>query len=248
MVGGHTYDDAFFDYINAGSTRSAQRVVPLLIALAAPASVLDVGSGAGAWLREWARADIGDYLGVDGDYVTDDQLLIPGDHFRRYDLSQAFSLDRKFDLVCSFEVAEHVAPPFADQFVDNLVRHGDVVAFSAATPGQGGEFHVNEQPYDYWRAKFNQRRYACYDAVRPVIVTDKTIEPWYRYNIFLFANPDGAKRLASGALETQLDPFAPAKDVSPLPWRLRRAVLSRLPRPWVEGLAGVKHRLTLASR
>jgi ubiquinone/menaquinone biosynthesis C-methylase UbiE len=44
----HTYDTEFFDYINAGSSRSARRIVPLLVDMAAPRSVLDVGCGAGA--------------------------------------------------------------------------------------------------------------------------------------------------------------------------------------------------------
>ena len=39
-------------------------------------------------------------------------------------------------------------------FVDNLVRHGDVILFSAAVPHQGGEHHVNEQPPEYWRELF----------------------------------------------------------------------------------------------
>ena len=45
----------------------------------------------------------------------------------------------------------------ADTFVQNLVRHASgAILFSAAPPGQGGEFHVNEQPYEYWRGKFQR--------------------------------------------------------------------------------------------
>ena len=43
---------------------------------------------------------------------------------------------------------------FADVFVDSLCRHGELIIFSAAVPGQGGERHVNEQPLEYWREKF----------------------------------------------------------------------------------------------
>src|ERR1700761_5665267 len=106
MSQSHTYDGQFFDYINAGSSRSAKRIVPLLIAMAAPRSVLDVGCGAGAWLREWGEHPLDAWMGVDGDYVDANALLVPAKHFHRQDLSKPFDLGRRFDLVYSFEVAE----------------------------------------------------------------------------------------------------------------------------------------------
>jgi SAM-dependent methyltransferase len=244
----HTYDQDFFAYINEGSSRSAKRVAPLLMRLVRPRSVLDVGCGAGAWLREWSHYALDDWMGVDGEYVDADHLLIPAAHFHQHDLSQPFQLGRSFDLVYSFEVAEHIAPACADTFVDSLVNHGDVIAFSAATPGQGGEFHVNEQPYDYWRAKFLARDYQCFDALRPLIADDDAIEPWYRYNTLLFANAAGARRLSVEVLETRLDDDAETPDIAPVSWRLRRAILSRLPRPVIEGLAATVHWLSLARR
>jgi SAM-dependent methyltransferase len=244
----HTYDAEFFDYISEGSSRSAGRIVPLLMEMIRPRSVLDVGCGAGAWLREWSGHDLDDWAGVDGDYVDADKLLIPAAHFHRHDLSRPFGLGRKFDLVYSFEVAEHIAAAHADQFVQSLTEHGDLIAFSAATPGQGGEFHVNEQPYDYWRAKFLARGYQCFDALRPLIIGDGEIEPWYRYNILLFANAAGAQRLSASARETHIEEGAATSDVSPIQWRLRRAVLRHLPRPAIEGLAATVHWLALARR
>jgi SAM-dependent methyltransferase len=242
----HAYDGAFFDYISEGSARSARRIAPLLIALASPRTVLDVGCGAGAWLREWGRLDLDDWMGLDGDYVEAKSLLIPAARFHRQDLSQPFALGRRFDLVYSFEVAEHIPASSADTFVDNLIGHGDLIAFSAATPGQGGEFHVNEQPYDYWRAKFLSRGYQCFDAVRPQILADREIEPWYRYNMLLFANDEGQKRLSAQARETRLS--GGVHDLAPLSWKLRRTILRWLPRPAIEALAALVHRLALARR
>jgi SAM-dependent methyltransferase len=244
----HTYDSRFFDYINAGSARSARRIVPMLMEMAGPRTVLDVGCGAGAWLQVWGEQALDDWMGVDGDYVDTTSLLIAPQRFHRRDLSQPFDIGRRFDLVYSFEVAEHIAPACAEQFVDSLTAHGDLIAFSAATPGQGGEFHVNEQPYDYWRAKFGARGYACFDGLRPRIVDDSQIEPWYRYNILIFANERGAERLSAAASASRLHDGAATADLSPLAWRLRRAMLRRLPRRVVEGLASSVHRLSLATR
>ncbi|MCC7220707.1 MAG: hypothetical protein IT490_08260, partial [Candidatus Contendobacter sp.] len=65
----HTYDTLFFDYIQAGSGRSARTVLPLVLAGLPIDSVLDVGCGAGAWLHEYTALGIHDALGVDGEYV-----------------------------------------------------------------------------------------------------------------------------------------------------------------------------------
>src|SRR6266480_3717854 len=103
----HIYDKLFYDYISAGSTRSALVVVPLVMQTLKPSSVLDVGCGAGAWLAAYGRSPLSDYLGIDGSYVTQDSLLIPPDKFQPQDIGREFDLGRRFDLVQCLEVAEH---------------------------------------------------------------------------------------------------------------------------------------------
>src|SRR5262249_31929851 len=114
MDAAHVYEDKFFDYIEQGSDRSAQAIVPLIRRLLGSASVLDVGCGRGVWLKRWTDAGVSDITGVDGDYVPRTTLAIPATRFIAHDLSQPFDLKRRFDLVQSLEVAEHVAAPFAD--------------------------------------------------------------------------------------------------------------------------------------
>ena len=100
---------------------------------------------------------------VDGPYVDRRRLLIdPGD-FHAADLAAPIGLGRRFDLVQSLEVAEHLPAAKAEQFVDMLTTHGHCVMFSAAVPGQGAENHVNEQPAEYWRAIFGERGYGAVD-------------------------------------------------------------------------------------
>ena len=73
-------------------------------------------------------------------------------------------------------MAEHLPPGAANILVSTLTGHGDIVMFSAARPGQGGERHLNERPYEYWRQLFRRRGYGMYDAVRPLI-HDPRVEP-----------------------------------------------------------------------
>src|SRR5688572_31594741 len=191
----HVYSSDFFDYIDVGSRASARKVANLLLREMTVGSLLDVGSGHGAWAAEWLLAGVGEVIAVDGDYVQPEQLAIDKSRFIAHDLSRPLDLGRKFDLVQSLEVAEHIAAEHADLFVDNLVKHGDVVLFSAAVPHQGGEHHVNEQPPEYWRKKFAERGYAVYDWLRPLLAEQRMVKPWYRFNSFIYATETGAARL-----------------------------------------------------
>ena len=84
---------------------SAKAIVPLVMDLLSPESVVDVGCGEGVWVREFADCGVSRFLGIDGDYVDRDRLLIPEERFLSADLVEPLSLDEDFDLVVSLEVA-----------------------------------------------------------------------------------------------------------------------------------------------
>lgn len=239
---GSHYDPTFFEYILAGSLSSSRVVCPIVHGWLRPASLLDVGCGMGAWCKTWQDIGVGDVVGVDGDYVELDALLIAPQKFYSHDLAQAFSLSRSFDLVTSLEVAEHVPTEASETFVENLVTHGKVVLFSAAVPGQGGKFHVNQQPLDFWRRLFASHGYRCFDPLRPLIRTDRRVEPWYRYNTLLYVAPEAVQRLPTEVLATEVHPGSAIADVAPWPWRLRNAIIDRLPLPMTNALVELKHR------
>jgi SAM-dependent methyltransferase len=242
MAEGYRYDSAFFDYIERGSRRSAAHVVGLVARALGPASVIDVGCGRGTWISAWIEAGVADCIGVDGDYVDRGSLVIPPDRFVASDLARPFDLARRFDLVESLETAEHIHPSCADIFLGNLVRHGGLVLFSAAVPGQGGETHVNEQPLDHWRRKFLALGYDAYDWLRPRIRDVAEIEPWYRYNALLYATDEAAARLPPDVRAARVPPDAPLPNLASLGWRARNACLRCLPRPVVHRLALLKHK------
>jgi SAM-dependent methyltransferase len=241
------YDSTFFDYIDEGSRQSAHVVTRQVSRLLGVRSVLDVGCGRGTWLAQWKALGISDILGVDGSYVPAESLAIPPHSFRAADLCQPLELGRRFDLVQSLEVAEHLPATAADILVASLTRHGDIVLFSAARPGQGGERHLNEQPYEYWRRLFRQRGYGTYDAVRPLI-NESEVEPWYRYNILLFVSHDALPRLPSVVRATRIHDDVAVADVAPWQWRARCTILRAMPTSFVHRLAIAKHRAVLGWR
>jgi len=110
-------------------------------------------------------------------------LQIPVQKFVVKNLGSELNLLRKYDLVLCLEVAEHLSPLFAGRLVDNICNHTDTVFFSAATPGQGGYNHLNEQPHSYWVEKFEKRGFA---AVPLADVLPPAPHDYYRKNAFQF--------------------------------------------------------------
>jgi len=236
----HVYSTDFYDYIDAGSRASADVVAGLILGEIAVKSLLDVGSGHGAWAAQWMKAGVNDVVAVDGDYVGRDQLAIPADRFVAHDLATPLDLGRKFDLVQSLEVAEHLPAERAPDFVDNLVRHGDVILFSAAVPHQGGEHHVNEQPPEYWRNLFAKRGYRAFDWLRPRLADKRHVKPWYRFNSVIYANAAGRKRLSKSILSAEVPDGRPIEIGGDLSWALRRAAVRLIPTSLVKPIAMAK--------
>jgi SAM-dependent methyltransferase len=179
------YDNAFFQ-VQAQAGAGPRAVVPFLVALLEPRSVVDVGCGVGVWLSAFREQGVEDILGLDGAYVSRSLLLIPPDRFTECDLANGVSQSRSFDLVVSLEVAEHLPAGCADRFVRSLIGLGKVVLFSAAIPGQGGTKHVNEQWPEYWQERFASHGYQVVDCLRPRFWNNEAIPGCYRQNMFLF--------------------------------------------------------------
>jgi SAM-dependent methyltransferase len=245
------YDPEFFDFVAGSAGQSAGAFLNSFVRVAfdgaSPISVLDVGCGPGVWLAEWSRLGVMEIIGVDGDYLPRSALVIPADAFRAIDISAPFDLGQSFNLVLCLEVAEHIPEVHADTLIDNLCRHGDVIMFSAAIPGQGGDFHVNEQPYEYWRKKFAARGYAVFDCARRPVVGLKEIGPWYRFNTFLFANENGQSRLSDNARQNVVQASSRLAIVAPWRWRMRCYLRAHLP-PSVLRLATATRRLATLRR
>lgn len=181
------YDNKFYADQGTGSYNSAKKILPLVNDIIHPGSVIDIGCGKGYWLKVWqTEMNISDLLGVEGDYVTPESFELDSKFLLNADLKTSFNLPRRFDLVMSMEVAEHIPEDCADIFVQNLVNAGDIILFSAAIKGQLGTYHINEQMPEYWAEKFQQHGYRVVDLLRPKIWNDPSIEYWYRQNSLLF--------------------------------------------------------------
>lgn len=167
------------------NTRAAEIIIPIVVELVEPRSVLDVGCGIGTWLKVFRDHGMNDYCGIESHFIDKSKMQVPPDKYLLHDLNTPVFLNTQYDLVISLEVAEHLKDSAADIFIETLVKHGKTILFSAAIPGQGGENHINEQWPEYWQKKFMQHDYYYYDIIRPNIWRNGKIDLWYRQNIFL---------------------------------------------------------------
>jgi hypothetical protein len=134
-------------------------------------------------------------IGIDGDYIDRNELLIPQDHFRPMDLAAPTHLDDQFELVQSLEVAEHLPASTAETFISFLCSLGPVILFSAAIPYQGGTKHLNEQWPEYWAELFSHHDYFPFDVIRDQVWDNSHVNWWYAQNALLFVKTEQFKTL-----------------------------------------------------
>lgn len=190
------YGIDFFMEIRYGSVQSAEAILGCVFKYLPHGSVVDFGCGTGTWL--WMAKAFGTkkVLGVDGIWVPRNLLMIDGREFLPADLETDVSVPGKFDLAISVECAEHLSPKAADGFVTSLCNASNIVLFSAAHPGQGGDHHVNEQPMTYWEEKFQQHDFLPVQIRQLLPQNDSRILWWYRDNIILFTKRNIHDRIA----------------------------------------------------
>jgi len=199
-----------FDAASDRSVRSARVILPVLFDLVSPASVLHIGCGAGEWLKVASELGVDQIAGVDRALADTSGLFIPVTAFSAADLERPVELGRRFDLVLALEVAHQFPPDAAPTFVESLVRHGDVVLFSAAIPGQEAHPPANPQWPSYWAERFARHGYAVTDGLRTRCWLNRDVDARYSQNMLLFVSEERLAEMSGLRVDT-------VRDTTPLP-------------------------------
>ncbi len=174
------YDDLYYLRVEAELGSSLSLIAESIARELDPATVVDVGCGTGALLAALASRGI---VGLGLDYSEAALRICSAKDLaaRKINLEAGEAVDLgHFDLVVSTEVAEHLAPTAADRYVALLCSLGNTILMTAATPGQGGTSHINEQPHQYWIDKFDRRGW-CLDQE----LTRRLREHWASLSVAL---------------------------------------------------------------
>jgi SAM-dependent methyltransferase len=220
------YGRQFFEWAGDAAAAAAAVVVPTLLRFFPVHSVVDVGCGTGGWLRAFADHGVTDIAGLDTARVPVDLLMFDRHRFRAVDLTAPPELGRRFDLVVSLEVAEHLPEAAADRFVGFLCSLAPVVLFSAAIPGQEGEAHLNEQWPAYWARRFRSHGFEPIDALRPLLWEDDRVAWFYRQNMLLYVRAADRARLTLDDMAAPM-PSSPMALVHPVTFTSYRARAER---------------------
>jgi SAM-dependent methyltransferase len=197
----YRYLDNSYEHLE-GTLSDAREIVPEILKVVRPRSVVDLGCGIGAFLSAFRELGITDAVGIDGHWVDRRRLKIPDQDFRSADLRKPFYLERTFDLALSTETAEHLPAESAAGFVDSLTRLAPVIVFSAAAPFVPGNLHINCQWPSYWTRLFRERGFAASDVIRKTIWTNKKVHWCYSQTMLVFVKAEEVERypLLAGAL------------------------------------------------
>ncbi len=166
------------------NTKSAEQIVPYLIHLFQPQTIVDVGCGLGTWLSIFKQNGAQQILGIDACEYHNKMLIQPSE-FQNCDLTEDIKIEKRFDLAICLEVAEHLPEIYANIFIKSLTSLSDTIVFSAAIPEQGGQGHLNEQWLEYWKEKFANYGYNSYDAIRQNFWANEKVDWWYKQNMFI---------------------------------------------------------------
>lgn len=176
-----------------------------------PHTLLDLGCGPGHLVKLAAKLGIPS-LGVDvafeqDSYAQDHWVLLRGDLQRPLDIAlrlQHLGIKANgdlFDLVLSWETGEHLPEESADIYVDTIAKHtANTLVFTAGIPGQGGDGHINCQPFEYWREKLEAKGLDyIHDVTEQLRETWKWTTGgciWYPQNVQVFQRGGSARNQA----------------------------------------------------
>jgi SAM-dependent methyltransferase len=152
---------------------------------------VDVGCGSGAYAAEAVRRGhptLGLERSLSGRLIARSQ----GVSSKRFDLRRYAPVHdtADFDLAYCFEVAEHLPPLLGESLVTAMCGLAQKIVFSAAPPGQGGVGHINEQPAEYWHARFAARGFrhdaAASSTIRECFARNGIWAPWLKRNTVVY--------------------------------------------------------------
>jgi SAM-dependent methyltransferase len=182
------YTKGFFKDVTKATAPSAAIVARSIVESVDVKSTIDVGCGPGVYLHEMQKLDV-EVLGIDGSAQSRQQSVLDPSLIILKNVTKPLNIDRRFDVVICFEVAEHIPKQSSQVLVSNLVSLGDVVFFTAAPPGQGGTDHINEQPMEFWTDLFARQNFHLDKGLTESIRSEwreKEVVWWLHRNLMIF--------------------------------------------------------------
>jgi len=198
----YNYSPKFYASVDKRASESADLVLVELLKYLNVDSIVDVGCGSGAWLKSSLKSGIKNAIGIDlpsslslirtnsdfQGYLNDKSLTL----IERDLVSDCITKFPSADVTFCLEVAEHLPSDVANSLVKLLTDSSNFVVFSAAQPGQGGTFHINERPLEYWIRQFAKCGFEAFDPFREALGINPHVPRFYALNTLFFAKKNAS--------------------------------------------------------
>ena len=200
MTQGFHYSEKFYSSVDLRASNTAKVVFKTLKSYIHVDSIVDAGCGSGAWVRTAIEGGVTRAYGLDllssltliagninfEKILTNGMLILKERDFVKDSQSKLPSAD----LAICLEVVEHLPPNIATSLVAKLAEASKFVVFSAAQPGQGGTYHINERPIEYWVEEFAKHNFEPFDPFREILNKSKDVPRFYALNMLLFVSKE----------------------------------------------------------
>jgi SAM-dependent methyltransferase len=192
------YSEEFYQSVDNRASETAKVIFRELRNYINVTSMVDAGCGSGAWVRTAIDEGLTQTFGVD--LSSSLNLIRRNKSFEKMLANGSLILnERDFvedsksnlpvaDLAICLEVAEHLPPKIAASLVARLTEASRFVIFSAAQPGQGGTYHINERPIEYWVEEFAKYNFEPFDPFREILRNTQSVPRFYALNMLLFVS------------------------------------------------------------
>lgn len=184
------YDPAFFEFHKRWEPEY-EHIAGWLCSWLDFDSAIDLGCGNGyivAGLKRRGKAAVGFEVALDSA-----RPFVPESIRDEFVLDRDFLRERpvQADLVVCTEVAEHLTPAEGRRLINVIARSTKKWCFfTAATPGQGGHHHMNEQPHEYWIRKMQRHGMRLDDIkthfAKRMLSEKVTAMSWIPRNVMIF--------------------------------------------------------------
>ena len=193
MKQNYSYTEDFYRSVDKRASDTAKLVFTVLNEYVKVSSIVDAGCGSGAWIR--TAIDMGIQRAIGLDLASSLTLIERNTDFKNYlEKGEIVLAERDFvfdptsqfpkaDLAVCLEVLEHLPPEVAVSMVARLAEASDFILFSAAQPGQGGTYHINEREISYWVTEFAKFGFDPYDPFREILGKANYVPRFYSLNM-----------------------------------------------------------------
>ncbi len=202
MQQSYSYSSKFYASVDKRAAESADLVLVELLKFLNVDSIVDVGCGSGAWLKSGLKLGIKNAIGIDlpsslsliqtnsdfQGYLNDKSLTL----IERDLVSDCITKFPSADVAFCLEVAEHLPSDVANSLIKLLTDSSNFVVFSAAQPGQGGTFHINERPLEHWIRQFAKCGFEAFDPFRKALGINPNVPRFYALNTLFFAKKNAS--------------------------------------------------------